>query len=669
MLFLSLDIQARHVSSSNAVNDSVTDTYGHEVRAECAWDLNVLNDSAAMTNFHRVDVTISHLSSQKNLKLQSKTVLLDSQSSTEVDLDRIQQIPSLSFFLEAMTTVAKEKGDAKTVIRLLFSTQDAYVLWSDFFEARMSDCDVVQKIFGCFGLPKPLTSISSFESQNSLLDLVTQASAELVIVGPSTSQFINQLDSLDRELIKRFSFPWSCCEPVVVKKLALIEGGFNLDFRQRILRNAVALGIEIIVLDRPGHWLQDEKYASLRTAFLPLDMTLDDGLPERIVRLLQYSGIAFDGVTTFSDNYLIATAVAAETLKLPTASHTSLANVVNKFECRKRVTNGSGIFCFTDWADLQQQLEKNTSELAYPLIVKPSHGGGSQGVTKVNTPSGLPLAIETLVDRFKEKVLLEPYIDGPEIDVNYVLCDGEILFCEISDNLPCAGDDANATASDSFLETGIIFPSALDEEVQNMARSSLHQTLLELGFTTGVFHVEARVCNSGMRYKIGEDDIFDLHHDHSLAKVQPSVFLLEVNARCPGRQALCGVARTYGIDYYTMQLLLAVDEKTRAKALCHSFQGGPQFFCEAVYIPASSGGIYDSDDLYEDLCERLPDLAAAIIEYHCLFQKGDMVPAPESGKLRWIATFLVRSTEARSCVRKLAQRLKEEIRYKLIGES
>ncbi|RDW63726.1 hypothetical protein BP6252_11271 [Coleophoma cylindrospora] len=642
---------------------------GETFGAECVWDFKALDNIASTANFHSVDITISRLNSKENTDLQTKIVYLDSPSSNGDDLDRIRDIPSLLFFLEAIEQVAKKQDNVKTVIRLLFPVRKSYVLWSDFFEARMSDCDIIQKKFGCFGLSEPLGPIEFFESQRSLLDLVTQASAELVVVGSSTSELTNKLALLDKELIKRFSFPWWSCEPVIAKKLALVEGGFNLDFRQRILQDAKALGIELTILDRPGHWLQSEKYAYLRSAFLPLDTTLDEGLPQRIVTLLRDTGTTFDGITTFSDNYLVATATAAEALKLPTAPHTSLANVVDKFECRRRVTKGSDIFCFTDLSDLQHQLGKNLSDLTYPLIVKPSRGGGSQGVTKVNTPSALPLAIENVIGKFKEKVLLEPYIDGPEIDVNYVLCDGEILFCEISDNLPCAGDDTKATALDSFLETGIIFPSALDEDVQNMVRSSLHQNLLELGFTTGIFHVEARVCNSGMSYKIGEDGLLDLRHDPSLTKANPSVFLLEINARCPGRQALCGVARTYGIDYYTMQLLFAVDEKIRAKALCHSFQGGQQFFCEAVYIPASRGGIYDSDDLYEDLCKRQPDLAAAIIEYHCLFQKGEMVPAPESGKLRWIATFLVSSTKARSSARMLAQRLKEEVKYKLIGDS
>lgn len=41
------------------------------------------------------------------------------------------------------------------------------------------------------------------------------------------------------------------------------QGSFNA---------AKALGMSIIVLDRPGHWLQDERYSHLRNEFLPIDM-------------------------------------------------------------------------------------------------------------------------------------------------------------------------------------------------------------------------------------------------------------------------------------------------------------------------------------------------------------------------------------------------------------
>lgn len=36
--------------------------------------------------------------------------------------------------------------------------------------------------------------------------------------------------------------------------------------------------------------------------------------------------------------------------------------------------------------------------------------------------------------------MIEPYIDGPEVDANLVLLDGEVIFFEVTDDFPKPGD-------------------------------------------------------------------------------------------------------------------------------------------------------------------------------------------------------------------------------------
>jgi len=87
----------------------------------------------------------------------------------------------------------------------------------------------------------------------------------------------------------------------------------------------------------------------------------------------------------------------------------------------------------------------------------------------------------------KHGILIETYADGPEVNVNFALLEGEILFFKMFDDFPCLANAEGATISDSFVEENMVLPSRLGPEERDLVRSSLHRTLLQLGFHSGVF--------------------------------------------------------------------------------------------------------------------------------------------------------------------------------------
>ncbi|KAH6616863.1 hypothetical protein C7974DRAFT_379699 [Boeremia exigua] len=590
-------------------------------------------------------------------------------SSLAVDLPnysiRLTQVPGLIFLDRVIKSTAALAHNSLS-LRLFYPAKATYVSWAGAFEMRMTDCPLVDLSFNTFQPLQRLDATCGTESYDTLSDIFTKSVAG-VLLQTAPANLPQQLCELDDALLQRLSLPWLSPTPVRRKTLAIIEGGFNYDFRQLMLNDAHGLGIDVVILDQESHWLNCPSYQHLRRAFLAMDMTLDSDLPSRIVRTLEAGGIPIDGLTSFSDSYLVATASAAEILKLPTSPSTALEKVVDKDKCRRSLSSQPKTFCCSSEKDLRQQLNAISHVLPFPLIVKPTQGGGSQGVVKVRNEQELYSALNRTSNHMGGQVVVEPYIDGPEIDANFILHRGEILFCEISDNFPCAGDLPNASISDSFLETRIIFPSALDQVELDLAKRQLHQVLLDLGFSSGVFHVEARIDKSSKHYALGEDGTVDLHHKLVQPSSEARVFLIEVNARCPGRQALSAVARSYGVDYYMMQLLLAIGDTARTTALCQPFLGGCQYqCCEAVYIPARTGGIFDSGNLKDELLERRPDLASAIVEHHTLFQRGDVIPGPETGKLRWVATFLVASRRSRHDALLAGEIVESEVRYRSV---
>ncbi|KAF4434570.1 ATP-grasp fold [Fusarium acutatum] len=244
-----------------------------------------------------------------------------------------------------------------------------------------------------------------------------------------------------------------------------------------------------------------------------MDMSNITELPRRMADALKDKHVG--GIVTFTDSFVIATAEAAEILGLPTEPLSSMKKAHYKHEMR-RLVNKTNIQAMhlTNVNQLEDgTMQQSFQSFKYPLIVKPSRGQFSRGVKKVGDDATMRQAVRELdkEGRMGQEVLIETYVDGPELDANFVLWDGQILFLEVTDNLPCPGDKSAATSDESFVETSQISNSGLPANELSIIRNSLHDSLLQLGFRSGVFHVEARMQNSSMQYQdLRGDNILDL---------------------------------------------------------------------------------------------------------------------------------------------------------------
>jgi hypothetical protein len=122
-------------------------------------------------------------------------------------------------------------------------------------------------------------------------------------------------------------------------------------------------------------------------------------------------------------------------------------------------------------------------------------------VARFNTPEEFEAAL-SLIDTRRHGVefVLEPYCNGPEVDVNVVLWEGEIVFFEICDDFPKPADSLQSTGSQSFHELDSVYPSILPSSEIELLRSSCQDALRAMGFDRGVFHTEYRVAVSSVEY-------------------------------------------------------------------------------------------------------------------------------------------------------------------------
>lgn len=562
-------------------------------------------------------------------------------------------------------------GEVEAVLKVILVPSDGVLVSSDILGMRMRDCEFVASVIP-LSIPNSYFPATS-NWEKSLLAMLRSSPGALLIKETSTP-LLETLELLERDLQLRLSFNWMLPAKPAARRVAVVGGRPPLDMKrgsyacQGPFDAARALGISITVLDHPGHWLQDDRYAHLRNEFVPIDMTSDEELPRRIVDAIE--GRYFDGVVTFSDAYVIATAQAAEMLSLPTESVKAILQAHHKQKTRQ-VLGCPGVQVL--WLNSEEQLDDPVTAaklqtLQYPLVVKPSQGGGSTGVKKANDYPTMLQAVRQLRESGlgEHGILLETYVSGPEVDANFVLWDGELLFAEISDDFPCRADADESSLDDDFAETFMILPSQLVTDELDMIRSSLYQNLLQLGFRSGIFHVEARVVNSARCYQ-KTDGLLDLADAEPRAvDAKPSVFLIEVNARQPGLDCVFSTLYTYGVDFNALRLLHAIGDQERFAALAQPFQHGlPQYHCGNCQIPVHRENIVVPEDFFEILLARIPDIAPHVSRAELLSQPGNTV-SPRGGSW-FIGYLLVHSRISRRHVLEMCDRIQGVARLVLDG--
>ncbi len=512
--------------------------------------------------------------------------------------------------------------------------------------------------------------------------------------------------AVDRELHNRLSFPWLLPDPLRPRRIAWVQGRDDLQSIGRAFEAAAALGIRLVILDEPGHWLQGAGSAGahLREAFVEVDITPDRGLSGRIVAAVRAYPEPIDGVVTISDVRLAAVAWASRELGLPTENPEAYDVAADKGrtrmleeERRMEATGGataSGVgkesFVLRRAEDLQPFLEArqrddsdgDSSLLTFPRIVKPVVGWSSECVARVESEAELVAAVQRASDRHAASptpstaVVVEPYVAGPEVDANLVVLDGEVLFCDISDDFPSEGDRAGAGLWANFEETQNVMPSALPAAEQAGIRERLLGSVVGQGFRTGVFHCEARVRNSRCAYRASQEDgVVDLVPEAAAAAVTTDsgdgkavdVYLHEINARPPGYLETVAVLLAYGVDYYALRLLTAIggDEAARIRALSQPFLDGPQFHLSLLMVHQARAGVMRSRDAVGEFLDEHPDVKANVVDFYSRKKGGDVLVGPGSSDLCWVGFLSVVSRASRADLLRRVEHVAKHLTYEI----
>ncbi|ORY61425.1 uncharacterized protein BCR38DRAFT_459310 [Pseudomassariella vexata] len=423
---------------------------------------------------------------------------------------------------DALKFVLEHLGDAQGLFKLLLPLQSGYIFQSDFLERRMVDCLNVDRVKGFVTPGQQLEgrTTEAYQAMN-LSDLLPYCYGALK-VEKDGSAYVNE------ELVNRLSFPWLSHSPVARKLLALLGGGSLLKFGGYHIA-AASLNIGLVVV-----------------------MSTD----EHLLSIIAY---------------------VAEQLGFETAPAKSVAIAQNKFQTRQLdITN---IYCrlVKCPADLERLLAEDGPRLEYPLIVKPSKDWSSEGIWKVDNEEELRHRVpmlwqDSLIAWHGRDVVIETFIEGPEVDANMVLVNGQVVFFEANDDFPSTRDVIDGHENDGQDADRTSAPMANFVKTSNVLPCHYAET--------------ADVVGSGR--------LIDLEPKTPAASTAKPVdiLLVEIHPRAPDFQECEATGHAYGFCYYILSYHLRME-----------------------LIAAEKGGIYRIGDVCTAILQQAPHLHKHVVKF------------------------------------------------------
>lgn len=136
------------------------------------------------------------------------------------------------------------------------------------------------------------------------------------------------------------------------------------------------------------------------------------------------------------------------------------------------------------------EMESQEITLDYPLIIKPVDNSASRGINMVRTALELENALQdSFAHSISNKIIVEEYLDGPEVSVEILVQHGEPHILQVTDKI--------TSGEPHFIETGHSQPSQLAEEDVLAIRDLADRATRAVGLQDGCAHAEIKMTQTG----------------------------------------------------------------------------------------------------------------------------------------------------------------------------
>lgn len=200
-------------------------------------------------------------------------------------------------------------------------------------------------------------------------------------------------------------------------------------------------------------------------------------------------------VITAGTDASMTVAAVANSLNLPGIRYVDAEAASNKIKMRKRLKEHNvpipGFHPVWSIQDARDALDF----LSFPLVMKPADNMGARGVIKVGNREELQLAFKH-AKKFcpTGEMILEEYMEGPELSVDALSFEGEIYMTGIADRI--------IEKEPYFIEMGHNMPSSLPKSVLDEVECVMRNGMKALGITLGAGKGDIKVTKTGV--KVGE---------------------------------------------------------------------------------------------------------------------------------------------------------------------
>mmetsp|Transcript_3738 Transcript_3738/g.8689 ORF Transcript_3738/g.8689 Transcript_3738/m.8689 type:complete len:586 (+) Transcript_3738:92-1849(+) len=369
---------------------------------------------------------------------------------------------------------------------------------------RRSKFEIEQLTMSPGSLPKPL---APYEREQAIRRLQPTATYEMLNQVPQEvlEEATAEAQELRRKLTKGAT-------------VVFISAGYP--GKRFIFERAAALGVKSVIVDHPDSWSRALVDEGIVAKFLEVDMgqSSEEVFKQALAAISELgkdglTGTA-DGIVTFVELSVPMTCRLAEVLGLPGMEPQAVDRARDKHRTRAALKD-FGLPTPANYLIKQGSDLKAAAEVVgFPAVIKPVSGAASLGVKKVTSfeelESGYLEVAEELGSLVVSSgaltkasngtkgvnaksvvdltVLLEQYLDGPEVDVDIIMSEGDWRYAAVSDNGP--------TLEPYFNETWGLCPSMLSKQQQTELKDLSVNCCKALGFTSGVFHVECKYTST-----------------------------------------------------------------------------------------------------------------------------------------------------------------------------
>lgn len=270
------------------------------------------------------------------------------------------------------------------------------------------------------------------------------------------------------------------------KTIMIIGGGI---MQVPAIKIAKEMGLEVIVTD------YDPDAEGLKLADYPMVISTRN-IDMTVMMARDFANQhPIHGVFTIGTDASKTVAAVANALNLPGIRYEVAEMATNKIKMRERlrqmnvpVPDFKGIWTL-------QEAKDAIEELGFPLVIKPSDNMGARGVKKISIKDELINAFYEAKDAsISGEVIIEEYMEGPELSIDALVFEGEIVITGVADRI--------IEMEPYFIETGHIMPSSLPMKDIESACQIMRNGIKALGIDIGAAKGDIKITATGP--KIGE---------------------------------------------------------------------------------------------------------------------------------------------------------------------